>query len=68
MNQKEMIQDVQKKLFEMQDMGYRDFHAKLIPTVDKEKVIGIRTPMLRKFAKEFGKTEESEIDNWIKNI
>lgn len=61
MNQKEMIQDVQKKLFEMQDMGYRDFHAKLIPTVDKEKVIGIRTPMLRKFAKEFGKTEESEM-------
>lgn len=61
MNQKEMIQDVQKKLFEMQDRGYRDFHAKLIPTVDKEKVIGIRTPMLRKFAKEFGKTEESEM-------
>lgn len=61
MNQKEMIQDVQKKLFEMQDTGYRDFHAKLLPTMDKEKVIGIRTPMLRKFAKEFGKTEESEM-------
>ena len=61
MNQEEMTRDVQKRLFEMQDTGYRDFHARLIPTVKKEKIIGIRTPMLRKFAKEFGKTEESEM-------
>ena len=61
MNQEEMTRDVQKRLFEMQDTGYRDFHARLIPTVKKEKIIGIRIPMLRKFAKEFGKTEESEM-------
>lgn len=61
MNQEEMIRDVRKRLFEMQDTGYRDFHARLIPTVKKEKIIGIRTPMIRKFAKEFGKTEESEL-------
>lgn len=61
MNQEEMIQDVQKKLFEIQDMEYRDFHAKLVPTMEKDKFIGIRMPMLRKFAKEFGKTEESEM-------
>ena len=61
MNQEEMIRDVRKRLFEMQDTGYRDFHARLIPTVKKEKIIGIRTPMIRKFAKEFGKTEESEM-------
>ena len=61
MNQEEMTRGVQKRLFEMQDTGYRDFHARLIPTVKKEKIIGIRTPMLRKFAKEFGKTEESEL-------
>ena len=61
MNQEEMIRDVRKRLFEMQDTGYRDFHARLIPTVEKEKIIGIRTPILRKFAKEFGKTEESEM-------
>ena len=61
MNQEEMIRDVQKRLFEMRDTGYRDFHARLIPTVKKEKIIGIRTPMIRKFAKEFGKTEESEL-------
>ena len=61
MNQEEMTRNVQKRLFEMQDTGYRDFHARLIPTVKKEKIIGIRTPILRKFAKEFGKTEESEM-------
>ena len=61
MNQEEMTRGVQKRLFEMQDTGYRDFHARLIPTVKKEKIIGIRTPMIRKFAKEFGKTEESEM-------
>ena len=61
MNQEEMIRDVRKRLFEMQDTGYRDFHARLVPTVEKEKIIGIRTPILRKFAKEFGKTEESEL-------
>ena len=61
MNQEEMTRDVQKRLFEMRDTGDRDFHARLIPTVKKEKIIGIRTPMIRKFAKEFGKTEESEM-------
>ena len=51
MNQEEIIHDVQKRLFEMQDAEYRDFHAKLVPTMEKTKFIGIRTPMLRKFAK-----------------
>ena len=61
MNQEEMIRDVRKRLFEMQDTGYRDFHARLVPTVEKEKIIGIRIPILRKFAKEFVKTERSEM-------
>lgn len=55
-----MIRYVQGKLFELQDLKYRDFHAKLMPTVSKERVIGVRTPVLRKFAKEFGKTKEAE--------
>lgn len=52
--------ELQKKLFSMQDLSYRDFHAKLMPTIEKEKIIGIRTPQLRKFAKEFAKTEERD--------
>ncbi len=49
---------VHKRLFELQDLKYRDFLCKLIPTVNKETVIGVRTPELRKLAKEFSKTQE----------
>ena len=45
------------RLFEMQDLQYRDFHSKLMPTVSNELIIGVRTPELRKFAKEISKTE-----------
>ena len=44
---------VREQLFAMQDLGYRDFHAKLVPNLRKEKIIGVRIPVLRKFAKEF---------------
>ena len=47
MTPKEVIQKVQQDLFTMQDLKYRDFHAKLMPTVDKDSVIGVRVPMLR---------------------
>jgi len=53
------LDSLQKKLFEMQDLEYKSFHSKLIPTVPTDKIIGIRTPLLRKFAKEFSKTDES---------
>ena len=51
---------LQKQLFELQDLKYRDFHSKLMPETAKETVIGIRTPVLRKFAKEFAGTSEAE--------
>ncbi len=51
---------LQKELFTFQDFSYRDFHAKLMPTVDKEKIIGIRTPVLRNFSKEFSKRDEAK--------
>ena len=35
----------------MGEEKYRDFSSKLMPTIDKEKVIGIRIPLLRKYAK-----------------
>lgn len=48
-------QQIQSRLFELQDLKYRDFHSKLMPTVPKETVIGVRTPALRKYAKELAK-------------
>lgn len=49
-------QTVRERLFALQDFGYRDFHSKLMPTVDKDRIIGVRTPALRAYAAEFSKT------------
>ncbi len=54
------MQELQSVLFSMADEKYRDFHSKLIPTVPKERIIGIRTPALRKFAKNIYKTEDAK--------
>ncbi len=51
---------VREKLFLMQDLKYKDFHSKLMPTVESDLVIGVRTPELRKFSKDFSKTEMAE--------
>ena len=45
------------KLFELQDKKYRDFQIKLIPTTSPDNVIGVRTPDLRKYAKELVKED-----------
>ena len=54
------MNDIQRQLFKMQDIEYKKFHGKLMPTVNDEKIIGIRIPVLRKFANEFAKSEEAE--------
>ena len=54
------MEEIQKHLFELQDMAYRDFHSRLMPDIDKETVIGIRVPMLRKYAKSIAGTELAE--------
>jgi len=43
--------DIRKELFNNQDVAYRDFHSRLIPTVDKDRIVGVRIPTLRKIAK-----------------
>ena len=44
-------EEITQKLFEFQDTTYRDFQAKLIPTVAPETVIGVRLPAVRALAK-----------------
>ncbi|MCQ2477484.1 MAG: DNA alkylation repair protein [Clostridia bacterium] len=50
--------NIQKRLFELADSGYAEFQAKLTPTVDKSRFIGVRVPQVRKLAKELYKTGE----------
>lgn len=49
------VKEIRDKLFSLQDLTYRDFQAKLMPTVNPENIIGVRTPELRKLAKELFK-------------
>ena len=45
-------QRIQQRLFELQDLRYREFHRNLVPTADADYIIGVRMPLLRQLAKE----------------
>lgn len=51
---------IQEKLFEYQDLGYREFNSKLIPNIDKETMIGVRIPDIRKIEKSLTIEEKEE--------
>lgn len=57
---------LQERLFAMQDKQYAAFQAKLTPGVPVESFIGIRVPVLRKFAKEF--TKEAECKDFLQQL
>ena len=46
-------------LFKYQDLKYKDFQSKLLPTVSPEKIIGVRTPVIRKIAKEISGSKKA---------
>lgn len=53
------MKKITEELFEMRDEAYYAFHKKLIPTVSEEKIIGVRTPALRAYAKALAKQPEA---------
>ena len=53
------MKKITEELFEMRDTAYHAFHKKLIPTVPEEKIIGVRTPALRAYAKALSKRPEA---------
>lgn len=54
-----MLRDeIISELYDKQDIKYRDFQAKLIPHKTVEEMIGVRTPELRKYAKELLKRKD----------
>ena len=52
-----MTEIIRAKLYDLQDIKYKDFHCKLIPTVDPDRVIGVRAPEMKALAKELAKTD-----------
>ncbi len=61
-----MVEYIREKLFEMRDENYRDFNSKLIPTINKKTIIGVRTPKLRKLAKEL--ITHTDIDEFLNSL
>ena len=45
------MKTITDELFKLQDIEYRDFQSKLFPTLNKDVMIGVRTPNLKKLAK-----------------
>ena len=60
------VEGIRERLFELQDEKYRDFQQGLIPTVEHKEFIGIRTPALRKLAKELYKA--GELDDFFRDL
>lgn len=58
-----MKEDIKKRLFALQDTQYKAFHSKLVPNINADKIIGVRTPELRKLAKEYAKNKQ--IDDFL---
>jgi len=48
-------------LYTLQDIGYKDFNSRLIPNISSDLFIGVRTPNLRKLAKEMIKSGDANI-------
>ena len=55
----EPVQEIRDRLFALQDPEYRLFQSRLMPTVDPARVIGVRTPDLRKLSRERAGTEQA---------
>ena len=55
--------EIQKYLLSQKDQKYRDFTLPLIPNVDEKTFIGVRLPILKKYAKELDNKSREEFLN-----
>lgn len=55
-----MTTEITSGLFKLQDPEYRNLQERIIPTVDADSIIGVRTPELRKLAKQIAKTDAGQ--------
>lgn len=52
---------IRAHLVELRDEKYKAFQSKLIPTINADTILGVRTPVLRKYAKELIKQREEKV-------
>ena len=51
---------ITNQLFALQDVALGDFQAKLMPNIDRNNIIGVRTPALRTLARQIAKTDAAQ--------
>lgn len=51
--------DIEKTLFYLAETEYKNFNKKLLPTVEDGLILGVRTPILRKLAKDLYKNGDA---------
>lgn len=51
------MNNITDKLFKLQDKKYQEMQFKIIPNIDNSTIIGVRTPEIRKLAKELIKED-----------
>ena len=55
------MEKITSELIHLADSQYKEFHSKLMPEIPKERVLGVRTPVLRNYAKEIYEREDVEL-------
>lgn len=55
------MNSLQKELVKISDTKYAAFQSKLTPGIDPSLFLGVRVPVLRQFAKQYSKNEESKL-------
>ncbi len=59
MGDQPIIGEIRDRLFSLQDAKYRELQIKILPNLEPESIIGVRTPELRQMAKELAVREET---------
>ena len=44
------MNNIEKELFKLQDKKYQKLQSKILPNLDQNTIIGVRTPDLKKYA------------------
>ena len=64
-----MIEKIKSELLILQDKSYKEFHSKLMPTINLDCIIGIRVPVLRNYVKTlFNENSLQELNSFLKNL
>lgn len=59
------VDRIQHELEALADPAYRNFQAKLVPTVDPARILGVRTPALRDYARRLARERPEDARTFL---